>query len=164
MLDCDQFREVIIRPTLQALQLYTPVAEELLVATAAHESLGGTYLKQVTGPALGLYQMEPATHDDIWAKFLPSHYDISYKLMNICKMSTKPIAEMMVYNLFYATCMARVFYLRCPQALPQDSDVGSLWEYYKKWWNTEKGKAEKDDFVKAYAKFTGKDEHKGKKK
>ena len=157
MLNCEQFRNVILKPCLSALQLDTPVAEELLIATMAHESKGGTYLKQEGGPALGIYQMEPKTHDDIWNAYLPSFHDVTYKTMAVCKLSMKPTADMMVYNLYYATCMARIFYLRIPQGLPATSDIDAIWDYYKKWWNTEKGSAEKDDFVRNYLKFIGKE-------
>ena len=62
MIDNKQLRELIIGPSLDALQMYSKEAEEILVFTCASESLGGTYLKQVKGPALGIYQMEPATY------------------------------------------------------------------------------------------------------
>ena len=154
MLNCEQFREVIIRPVLNHLQLYTPVAEELLIATVAHESKGGTYLKQINGPALGIYQMEPKTHDDLWNSFFPNHSDLSYRLMTVCKMSTKPTSDMMIFNLFYATAVARCLYARCAQALPMHGDLGELWLYYKKWWNTKKGDAQQDEFVQDYLTFT----------
>ena len=45
-----QFRDLIVRPTLAALNLPHPDrAEALLVATAAHESAGYRYIKQVGG-------------------------------------------------------------------------------------------------------------------
>ena len=69
MIDNKQLRECIIKPTLDSLQMYSQAAEELLVFTCACESLGGTYLKQVKGPALGIYQMEPATYQDIWENY-----------------------------------------------------------------------------------------------
>ena len=74
--DARQFRECIIRPTLRALEPEIPhslVAEELLMLTAAHESHLGTYLKQKGGPALGIYQMEPATYRDLHENFLRFH-------------------------------------------------------------------------------------------
>ena len=65
MLNIAQFRDLIVKSTLNDLLLYSEDAEELLVFTCAVESLGGTYLQQVKGPALGIYQMEPVTYNDI---------------------------------------------------------------------------------------------------
>lgn len=65
MLDCSQFRALIIEPVLSKLQLYSKDAEELLVFTCAAESLGGTLLHQIQGPAVGIFQMEPNTYTDI---------------------------------------------------------------------------------------------------
>jgi hypothetical protein len=160
----EQFRTVVIRPVLNALHLLTPVAEELLVATMAHESKGGSFLVEVNGPALGIYQMIPKEHDDLWHKFMPYHPETSYRLMQVCNMSTQPIRDMLVYNLFYATAMARIFYLACKAALPESSDIDSLWPYYKKWWNTELGKATEEEFKQDYFKFIGKEISDGKKR
>ncbi len=157
MIDHQQLRECIIRPVLVGLKLDSPVAEELLIATAAHESLGGTYLKEDHGPALGLYQMEPVTHDDIWSKFMPNHSEVTHRLMTTCQMSTKPLSSMLVFNLFYSTAMARIFYLRATAGLPATSDIDALWEYYKKFWNTEKGRAVKEDFIRNYFRFLNKE-------
>ena len=67
-------RLYIIRPTLQKINLWSEAAENLLLGTAAQESLLGTYLKQNgNGPALGIYQMEPNTHKDIWIHYLNYH-------------------------------------------------------------------------------------------
>ena len=51
---------LVIRPALKKLRLWSPSAEELVFGTAIVES-GLTYLKQHgDGPALGLWQVEPA--------------------------------------------------------------------------------------------------------
>jgi hypothetical protein len=159
----EQFRTVIVKPVLQALQLLTPVAEELLVATMAHESKGGTFLVEEKGAALGIYQMLPKEHDDLWLKFMPNQSETTHRLMQVCKMSTKPTSDMMVFNLLYATAMARIFYLDCKAALPASADIDSLWPYYKKWWNTEAGKATEEEFKQDYFNFIGKGNSDGKK-
>lgn len=66
-INCEQLRLYVIRPTLEKIELWSEAAENLLLGTTAQESHMGTYIKQVgKGPALGIYQMEPATHKDIW--------------------------------------------------------------------------------------------------
>lgn len=64
MIDHDQFRDLVVLPVCKAF----PRPEEaatLLMRIAAHESLGGKYLRQIGdngyGPGRGLWQMEPAT-------------------------------------------------------------------------------------------------------
>ena len=69
--NAQQFRNLIIEPTLEAIGMNSTSAVELLLGTMATESWAGTYIKQIkNGPALGVYQMEPATHDDIVINYL----------------------------------------------------------------------------------------------
>ena len=65
-----QMLALVIRPALEKLSLWSLSAEELVLGTAIVES-GLTYLKQHgDGPALGLWQVEPATHDELYTNFL----------------------------------------------------------------------------------------------
>lgn len=161
-----QFRELIIRPTLKYLEpeiLYSEEAEDLLFMTAAHESLLGTYLKQVNGPALGVYQMEPATHTDIWVNFLEYRDELAWALDDLLTdRSDEDYSDSLVFDLRYATAMARVHYYRVPEALPKKSEfktnvsyLKALSEYAKKYYNTELGKATADDYYKAFMKYKG---------
>jgi hypothetical protein len=153
MLDCSQFRALIIEPVLSKLQLYSSEAEELLVFTCAAESNGGTYLQQVKGPALGIYQMEPKTYTDIWTNFIRARSQLA-TLMGIHYGCTRiPEVERLIYDLHFATAMTRIHYLRIKGNLPGAKDVEGLWEYYKKHYNTEKGKAKKEDCIKRYETF-----------
>lgn len=154
MYDITQFREVI-KQALQAISAYSAEAEEILVATCAHESKGGTYVMQVSGPAVGAYQMEPRTHDDLWSRELRAHQDRAITLLKACGYRARPAATTMSTNLLYATLMARVFYMQFREALPKSDDLDAIWEYYKKYWNTELGSAKKEDFLKNYYAFTG---------
>lgn len=53
----------VVRPVLRVMSAWSQPAEDLVMGTAAQESRL-TYLRQLGGgPALGLWQMEPATHD-----------------------------------------------------------------------------------------------------
>ena len=67
MIDRHQLDRDIIEPVLSRLHAASPAARALLLGTAAQESAMGRYIRQLRGgPALGIFQMEPATHDDIW--------------------------------------------------------------------------------------------------
>jgi thiamine biosynthesis lipoprotein ApbE len=156
MFHVEQFREVLVRPTLELINMWSPAAEELMVMTCAHESLGGTYLQQVKGPALGIYMMEPETHDDVWNVVLQKRIDVLYKVLEAARLQYKPSAELLTANLQYATLLARIQYSRFKEPLPASHDVFGLAEYYKRFWNTSEGKASISEVVSNYNKFTGK--------
>lgn len=153
MIDNKQLRELIIKPALDCLQMYSDSAEELLVFTCACESLGGTYLKQVKGPALGIYQMEPATYTDIWENYIKNQGHVLNLLSINFDVHKLPLPERMIYDLKFATAMARLHYRRRKEPLPQATDIDGIWEYYKKHYNTHLGKAEKETSIKHYQKF-----------
>jgi hypothetical protein len=136
-IDPKQLRELVIVPVLRQLRLYSIEATSLVLGTAMHES-HLTYLKQVgTGPALGLWQMEPATHDDIWANFLKYRTDLAGVLTYVAGDKT-PTADHMVGNLWYACAMARMQYRRVPGPLPENNP-GDLAAFWKQHYNTPLG-------------------------
>ena len=59
------FRQFVIEPALMQLAPagipVTRTAADLLMATAANETDLGTWLNQNPGPALGVFQIEPAS-------------------------------------------------------------------------------------------------------
>lgn len=157
MLDISQVREFLIKPALDDIGLYSEGAEELLVATMAQESLGGTYIVQRHGPALGIYQMEPTTHDDIWNNYLKYHPDLAHKIIAPFSINSRvgnPGHEEVMYNLRYATQMARIHYYRFPDALPAKNDLNGIWQVYKRRYNSISGSATIDSFMANYKKFT----------
>jgi hypothetical protein len=60
----------VIAPALALIGLGGAAAEELMLGTALQESGGGWRLAQAAGPALGIWQMEPATFTDLATIFL----------------------------------------------------------------------------------------------
>lgn len=152
----NQFRSLIVEPTLQFLDEVIPYSEEavdLLMMTAAHESNGCSYIKQINGPALGVYQMEPATHEDIYKNFLKYNPKIKSLLKDFTIDAGILLqqGEDMVFNLAYATAMARVHYYRVPEALP--NTLEGLAAYAKKYYNTNLGKATAEDYLKAFKRW-----------
>jgi len=154
MLNSEQLRELIIRPALDKLQMYSDFASELLIFTCAVESIGGTYLKQIKGPALGIYQMEPATYNDIWQNYIRNRSSLSSIMGINFDAFRMPPEDRMIYDLSYATAMARIHYRRVNEPLPTDpKDIDALWSYYKKYYNTEKGKSKKEKSILMYQDF-----------
>ena len=153
MLNITQFRELIVKSSLTDLLVYSQDAEELLIFTCAVESLGGTYIHQVNGPALGIYQMEPRTHNDIWQNFILTDNKLGLRLFNNFDVNRMPSEARLIYDLRYATAITRLFYLRIREPLPSANDVNAIWDYYKKYYNTVQGKAVKDESIKKYHDF-----------
>ena len=153
MFKLSQFRELIVQSTLKDLNLYSPDAEELLVFTCATESLGGTYLTQVNGPALGIYQMEPETYNDIWQNYLKNQTSLCLKLFSNLGITFQAPVEQLIYDLRYATAMARVYYLRVSEPLPKPNDQDAIYDYYKRHYNTALGVADKQSSILKYINF-----------
>lgn len=153
MIDNKQLRELIIKPALSKLQMYSTNAEEILVFTCATESLGGKYLKQVNGPALGIYQMEPNTYTDIWENYIKNRGALLNMLTLNFDVGRIPLPERMVYDLRFATAMARLHYARAKEPLPSAENVDAIWKYYKKYYNTPLGKAKKNQQLSIIRSF-----------
>jgi hypothetical protein len=64
-----------------------------------------------------------------------------------------PLPERMIYDLQYATAMARLHYRRVKAPIPDHKNIDAVWEYYKKYYNTPLGKAEKEQSIKHYQKY-----------
>lgn len=141
------FLRAQIHQVLEPLILYSPAAEELLVATCAQESHLGFYRKQVNGPALGIFQMEPATYRDILVNYLVYHPILDAKIK---ALAPDRAVENLVTNDPLAIAMARVQYLRAPGGLPDPLDLNAIWTYYKAHYNTPMGAATKEQFYRNY--------------
>lgn len=141
----------VIRPTLKAIGLWSESAENLLLGTAAQESQLGRYLTQVRGPALGIYQIEPATHLDVWNSFLKYNAKLASKVEQLLSpANSKKKDEALITNLAYSTAIARIIYFRISKSLPAANDVKGLAEYWKKYYNTPLGKGKIEEFIENY--------------
>ncbi len=152
MFDITQFRQEIVIPHLSAINIRSPHMVELLVFTCATESAGGTYVKQVKGPALGIYQIEPSTFTDLWTNYIVRKPDIVNMLSLHFGIHRVPQPQDVVYDLRLATVCAALLYMH-RKAVPDDSEISTLWRLYKQYYNTEKGAAVEADSIKAYKKF-----------
>ena len=123
---------------------------ELLVGTYLYESsrTGTTYLKQLgAGPALGIYQMEPATH-----RWLRDEFLRRVRLRTRLNPLVEGTAGKMVYDLEYATRMARLRYWFVKDALPPPGDAAALGWYYKAHYNTPAGAGSAEEWTALYLK------------
>ena len=150
----DQLRR-LIRETLKSSppNLYSLAAENLLLGTAAHESGGFEYLYQVNGPALGFFQMEPATLDDLYTHYLAYKPELRHAL-EILRPRALKRHEALSGCLAYSIVAARLHYYRFPEPMPENAhDIEQLAALYKRRWNTTAGKATETDFIDAYARY-----------
>lgn len=153
MLNIAQLREFVIKPALLDLTMNSPEAEELLVFTCAVESNGCSYIKQVKGPALGIFQMEPATYNDIWRNYIMQKGNLMLTMITNFHASFMPDEQRLMYDLRFAAAMARLHYARVREPLPAANDVNAIWNYYKKHYNTSKGAAQKAESIKKYSEY-----------
>lgn len=143
------FRDLVVAPTLRYLHLHSLAAEQLVLATAVHES-GLRYLRQIGGgPALGFFQMEPATHRDIWNTYLDRKIDLTEKIAAL-SARIPPGAAQMATNAMYACAMCRIHYWRVPAPLPEPGDAQAMGRYWKRYYNTERGRGTVAAFVTSF--------------
>lgn len=142
-----QFRTYVVNPALGVLAAagipYSLVAADLLIATAAVETQIGSYLVQQGGPALGVFQIQPASLADLWANLTPRQRDAVQSIST----PESPVTQITT-NLKFAAAICRLFYWQVPEPLPPHTEAG-LWGYYKRWWNTPAGATTEAEFVAA---------------
>lgn len=152
-MNADHLRMYVIRPVLKDVDLWSQEAENLLLGTAAQESHMGQYLRQVGGgPAKGIYQMEPATHDDIWENYLAYKPQLAANVHRYLA-GFRPSTDQLVWNLGYATLMCRAHYFRVSDPLPVASDVEGLAAYWKQHYNTFRGAGTEREFIENYRRL-----------
>lgn len=151
-----QLEDEIVIPTLKQIPKgYSYSAVTAIMMIIAHESRQGHYIRQGRfGPALGLIQMEPATHNDVW-RHGDTIWSNAVKLGIITKMDRimrrHPAPARLIYDLRYCVFMARQKLFMVPKAFPVDRE--GLSKYLKKHWNTAAGKADEMSYLDDYLRW-----------
>lgn len=166
-----QFRLFVVRPTLRAMDFVerargrdivfsTPAAEDLVVGTALAET-GLQALDQwlgsddtTLGPAFGVYQVEPATHDDLDANWLRHRSAYAARIEQFLAPAPDRHRQLAT-NLAYATAVCRMIYFRRPEPLPDAGDPDGLAAYWKAHFNTAAGKGTRAKFKAAWRRVNG---------
>jgi hypothetical protein len=152
MIDPEQLLRYVIMPVLTGLDLYSDAAARLLLGTACQESECGRWLRQFgNGPARGIFQMEPATHNDLWDNFLKYKPDLEKRVYVWTSNKEPARAEEMTGNLYYAAAMCRVHYLRFPEPIPDNLPAQAA--YWKKYYNTTAGKGKVEEYISNWRRF-----------
>jgi len=140
-MDLTSFRVDIIRPVLRVVGFWSMAAENLLVGTALTES-NLQYIKQFgSGPALSFFQIEPASYLDVVRYLNLRQPGLRDGILAACYLETFPEPDALIWHLRLGSCVARSLYYRRPEPLPNSADALGLTQYYKKFYNTHKGKA-----------------------
>lgn len=152
MIDANHLYRYVIQPVLADLKLGGVRAELLVLGTACVESHCGLWLVQLdNGPARGIFQMEPATEEDIWSNFLAYHQDLAKRVNRWRVQYGNGMADEMTFNLAYAAVMCRLQYYRRPEPLPDDLPGHA--RYWKDFYNTAKGAGQPQDYMNAWQQF-----------
>ncbi len=154
-MDAQQLLDNIIKPTLEYMgaNYNSKNARMLLLSTAAIESKCGYYIKQIGGPALGIWQMESTTHEDIWdncdAIQEPKNGQgcvLSHRVHKLMMSPDNGADNDLIVSPMYACAMARLKYSMDPKPLPDYHNIRHVYDYYKRIYNTPLG-------ASTYAKF-----------
>lgn len=150
--DPTQFRHIIRRGLTPIQGASSQEAVELLMGTAAQESHLGRYLFQIKGPAKGVFQMEPATEQDIWNNYLQFRPPLS-QAVTVVTGAGGPDSWTLTIDLSYQIVMARMHYLRVAEPLPAVDDLEGQAQYWKKYYNTPSGAGHVDEYVQNYNRY-----------
>ncbi|WCP84205.1 hypothetical protein PQE20_27390 (plasmid) [Vibrio harveyi] len=164
-MDYKQLLEHVIKPANNLLGVDSLAAQQLLIGTCAVES-NADFIAQIgNGPARGIFQMEPATHKDIWLNYL-KYRDVyretagdllsgmEFDYMTHTKGSDEGFDmianQSLTSNLLYQAVMCRIHYLRVKEPLPPANDIEALGAYWKKHYNTHLGSGTVKKFIDAF--------------
>jgi|TARA_R100000501_G_C2561647_1_gene72042 hypothetical protein len=156
-----QLHDLIIKPTLEYMggNYYSKESAFLLLCTAAIESDCGYYIKQINGPALGIWQMEPSTEDDIWQNCDALDDSPFISVIGDLHLSKDDRVGYngLIESSKYACAMARLKYSMDPNPLPKltgdnNADSRAFYDYYKRVYNTELGASTFDKWAVALKK------------
>jgi hypothetical protein len=153
----EELRAYVIAPCLEHLGEWSKSAENLLLGTAALESGMGFHLQTGEQKGVGLFQILPSLHTEIWDHFLVSDADLASKVRGLASQReflVHPHAELAT-NLSYATAIAWMIYKYHQTHLPEANDTEGLakaWAegYHSKINNTEPSCSL---FVSAYQQY-----------
>lgn len=143
----ETIRSEVIEPVVELLG-GGGAAVELIYYTGLAESGYRVTEQHGGGPALGYWQMEPATHDDIWDNFLRYRQSLRNDVQALARAS-RSVADDLRDNHMYACAMCRVHYMRVSDPLPDAGDLEAMASYWKEFYNTFQGKGTINHFLEA---------------
>ena len=156
------FRFFHVQPVLEYLgevepRILSQAAEELLVATAMHESGGLQYLQQRVGKrgygtALSFYQIEEETHQDVLRYLGERRIDL-LTVVNALNPTLDYLDIPPLIFAHYATAIARIKYWMIPEPLPKADDIHGMASYWGRHYQTKNDPKKINKFIRDYNRY-----------
>ena len=138
----------IIEWGLKEMDLYSEDAVDLVYKTGNAET-GYRHLKQMGGgPAIGFWQVEPATLIDIMDNYVKYRPKLEKRLISL-GFDRRDIEVRVMSNIALQAVFCRLKYKRDKYALPKSSDLEAQAKYWKRVYNTHLGKGTITHFTEA---------------
>ena len=142
-----QIRE-IIEWSLKEMDLYSEDAVDLVYKTGNAET-GYRHLKQMgSGPAIGFWQVEPATLIDIVDNYVKYRSKLEKGLKSL-GFDRRHMEIRVMGNIALQAVFCRLKYKRDKYALPKANDLEAQAKYWKRVYNTHLGKGTIEHFMEA---------------
>jgi len=138
--------------TATKLPLYYPDTEEILMMIGAHESGLGKDLRQIGGPALGLFGVEPDTMQDNYDNFLSHRTELRRQIAEVTGCDG-PDVDQLQFNPLYGAIHARLKLYRSKGRLPAKDDLQGMAEYAKEHFNSALGSATPEKYLADYRRL-----------
>lgn len=127
------FRQLVVRPTLEKLGKWSSSLENLLIGTAAQASGLGSQLSSDHG--YGIYQVNATLHQTVWDCFLAFDADLASAVRGLASQREflcQPHIELTT-NLSYATAIAWGVYAHQGAEIPSDANnvEGLAWCWHQ---------------------------------
>ena len=136
----------VIDYALREVDLYSDDVAVLLLRTACVESRLECLFQLNDGPARSYFQLERDTINDIVINYLdlnrPKRLNAVERLIGF-DVHDEMLMEVVTVNIAAAAVFARLKYRMCPGKIPPADDLDGQWDYYKEFYNTHLGSAEK---------------------
>ena len=146
VLNAKQHRELVIKPTLLEIELWSPAAEELVFGTAIVESRLSFIRQLGGGPALGLWQIEPDNHREGYENFLEYREGLYDQVLSLSAPG-QTFEENLTSNMQYGAAICRLCYYRAPEALPDEGNLKGHARYWKRYYNTPLGAGTEGKYI-----------------
>jgi hypothetical protein len=147
-------KEQVIIPALQAISLADKNGIAIVWATGMVETNYEALVQHPVAKAFGFWQCENIAHisNKQFLTARPNALLLQRILAATYRYSLPSDDNALIWDLRYAAIMCRVHYLRMPGELPDVSNPGAVYQYYKKYYNTSEGAATYERDILAFQK------------
>ena len=148
----NQFRK-IVRQVVKEIGLWSPVAEEMLMGTAAVEMNFGHYLVQLGGgPGCGVFSIEKNTEIDVWNNYIRYHPEMREHIARIAGV-TGPNPLALTTDLAYQIIICRLKYRMIRAHFPALDDLPGQAKYWDRYYNCNPEKGTTAEYIDKYRRY-----------